>query len=189
MADDQAAVNGEKPGPNAPLKTCDGSGQRLANAYAAISSWTTAGFPANQITLGVPAYGYLSKSSAWSLRHRRGNKPQRRADVTILNDNGGTSDGQIQFWNLVAQGALVRDGSGNYVGAGGFTRSWDDCSQTPWIRSGSSGQIVTYDDPQSLSLKGQFAAQVGLRGCNVFSMDGDVASGELVQSVRSGMGI
>lgn len=44
------------PGANAPLSDgCGNSSQPLANAYAAISSWTQAGMPANQITLGVPA--------------------------------------------------------------------------------------------------------------------------------------
>lgn len=44
------------PGPNAPLSDgCGNSTQPLANAYAAVSSWTSAGMPANQITLGVPA--------------------------------------------------------------------------------------------------------------------------------------
>jgi len=44
------------PGANAPLLDgCSNSSQPLANAYAAISSWTSAGMPANQITLGVPA--------------------------------------------------------------------------------------------------------------------------------------
>jgi chitinase len=44
------------PGANAPLSDgCSNSSQPLANAYAAISSWTSAGMPANQITLGVPA--------------------------------------------------------------------------------------------------------------------------------------
>jgi chitinase len=78
--------------------------------------------PANQIMLGVPAYGYLQISSANSLR--------TRDSVTLRNAVGGTADGQIQYRSLVEQGALALDGSGRYVGAGGFTRQWDWCSST-----------------------------------------------------------
>lgn len=49
------------PGPNAPLSDgCGNSTQPLANAYAAVASWTSAGMPANQITLGVPAWVFLT---------------------------------------------------------------------------------------------------------------------------------
>ncbi|CAD6567240.1 MAG: hypothetical protein TREMPRED_003427 [Tremellales sp. Tagirdzhanova-0007] len=170
------------PGANAPLSDgCQNSSQPLANAYAAVSSWTTAGMPANQITLGVPAYGYLQKSGATGLKDRRSliSPPGRRTTqlprsyATVYNDNGGSSDGQVMFESLISQGALALDNTGSYTGAGGFVREWDSCSSTPWLRSSHSGQIVTYDDPQSMSLKGQFAAQAGLRGCNVFSIDGD----------------
>ncbi|KAK4687144.1 chitinase, partial [Tremellales sp. Uapishka_1] len=183
------------PGANAPLSdACGNSSQPLANAYAAVASWTSAGMPANQITLGVPAYGYLQKSSATGLKDRRSltSPPGRkRSYVTVYNDNGGSTDGQVMFEELISQGALALDSSGKYVGAGGFTREWDSCSSTPWLKSTSSDQIVTYDDPQSMSLKGQFAAQVGLRGCNMFSVDGDWtgSSWPLATAVRSGLGL
>jgi len=137
---------------------------------------------------------------------RRSNAP--RDSVTVYNGNGGSADGQVMFESLISQGALQSDGSGSYTGAGGFSREWDSCSSTvslmqleknstltwlgqPWLRSDRSGQVVTYDDPQSMSLKGQFAAQAGLRGCNVFSIDGDwTGSGwPLTDAVRSGLGL
>ncbi|WVR00132.1 hypothetical protein IAU59_007274 [Kwoniella sp. CBS 9459] len=195
------------PGPNAPLSDgCGNSTQPLANAYAAVSSWTGAGMPASKITLGVPAYGYLQKSTASSLKQRRSSFPlpphkllrsanatshqARDSSVTVYNDNGGSSDGQVMFESLISQGALTWE-NGGYVGASGFTRHWDSCSSTPWLKSEHSGQIITYDDPQSMNLKGQFAAQVGLRGCNIFSIDGDWtgSSWPLTDSVRSGLGI
>ncbi|WWD19694.1 hypothetical protein CI109_104158 [Kwoniella shandongensis] len=191
------------PGANAPLSDgCNNSTQPLANAYASVASWTNAGMPANQITLGVPAYGYLQKSTASQLKNRRRSFPMlphkaanvtaspRANYVTVYNDNGGSSDGQVMFESLISQGALVYQ-DGEYVGGNGFTREWDSCSSTPWLKSSKSGQIVTYDDPASMSLKGQFAAQAGLRGCNVFSIDGDWtgSSWPLTDAVRSGLGI
>lgn len=186
-----------KPGPNAPLSDgCKNSTQPTANAYAAVASWQAAGFPASKITLGVPAYGYLQKSSASHLYQRswRGMSPpphkRQGGSVTVKNEAGGTTNGQIMWHSLVDQGALTLSG-GSYVGAGGFTRHWDECSSTPWLKSESSGQIITYDDVESMNMKGQFAAQAGLRGCNVFSMDGDYLAGgfPLTDAVRAGMGI
>ncbi|WVO21177.1 uncharacterized protein IAS62_002483 [Cryptococcus decagattii] len=188
------------PGPNAPLSDgCGNSTQPLANAYAAVSSWTTAGMPANKITLGVPAYGYIQVSSASSLiqrrslpllPHKRSKHTKKASGVTVTNESGGTTDGQVMWYGLLDQGALTLS-DGEYVGAGGFTRHWDSCSSTPWLKSSKSGQIITYDDPESMNLKAQFAAQAGLRGCNVFSIDGDwTGSGwPLTDAVRSGLGL
>ncbi|OWZ52219.1 chitinase [Cryptococcus neoformans] len=188
------------PGPNAPLSDgCGNSTQPLANAYAAVASWTSAGMPANQITLGVPAYGYIQVSSASSLiqrrslpllPHKRSKHAKKASHVTVQNESGGTTDGQVMWYGLLNQGALTLS-DGQYVGAGGFTRYWDSCSSTPWLKSSESGQIVTYDDPESMNLKAQFAAQAGLRGCNVFSVDGDWtgSSWPLTDAVRSGLGL
>ncbi|THH32949.1 hypothetical protein EUX98_g1250 [Antrodiella citrinella] len=68
-----------KPGPNSPLNdACHNSTQPSASAVSSIQMWTQAGFPARQIVLGVPSYGYISKSSATRLRTRR--------DVGVLQD-------------------------------------------------------------------------------------------------------
>lgn len=56
------------PGPNAPLgNLCGNSRQPQASAQAAFSQWTKAGFPANKLLLGLPLYGYVSKSTATTL--------------------------------------------------------------------------------------------------------------------------
>jgi chitinase len=50
--------------------------------------------------------------------------------VVVYNDNGGNSDGQVMWESLISQGALVKDSTGDWVGAGGFVREWDSCSST-----------------------------------------------------------
>jgi chitinase len=52
------------PGPNAPLgNLCGTSTQPQASAQAALAQWTAAKFPASQLVLGLPLYGYVSQSS------------------------------------------------------------------------------------------------------------------------------
>ena len=127
--------------------------------------------------------------------------------VTVENDNGGTQDGQVTFASLVQQGALSSDGNGGFDASGGFDYHWDSCSSTvskpspssqapdhqPWLQSWDTDQVVTFDDPSSMSLKAQFAAQAGLRGCNMFSIDGDFTNDgnnwSLANAVRSGLGL
>lgn len=56
------------PGPNAPLgNLCGTSRQPQASAQAGLNQWKAAGFPANKLLLGLPLYGYVSKSTATHL--------------------------------------------------------------------------------------------------------------------------
>ncbi|KAF7352678.1 MPN domain-containing protein [Mycena venus] len=145
------------PGPNAPLSdACNNSTQPGANAAAAFGAWSSAGFPASKLVLGVPSYGYVSKSTATRLRTRR----QTQAQSVQLACDGD----QIQFRDLHRQGALIRRADGSFTGAGGFTRYFDQCSSTPYLRSLSRNQIVTYDDPQSIVMKAAFAKGMGMLG-------------------------
>jgi len=126
------------PGPNAPLSdACGNSTQPLANVEAAIRTWINAGFPASQIVLGVPAYGYVSRSDEQQLATRdegpgltlRG-ETMEMGVVEVKSGNGSGDSGQIQFNQLVKQGALVRNNGGEYDGVGEFERRWDACSST-----------------------------------------------------------
>jgi chitinase len=54
-------------GPNAPLAdACAPSADQQGSANSAVAAWTGAGFPANQIVLGVASYGHSFKVSSGS---------------------------------------------------------------------------------------------------------------------------
>jgi chitinase len=111
--------------------------------------------------------------------------------LTLVNGDGGADNGQVQFRALLAQGALVRAAPGTggpaFAGAHGFERRWDACSATPFLRSEAAGQVVTYDDPESLALKARFAADAGLRGVNMFDVHGDTDRWDLIDAARAGL--
>lgn len=107
--------------------------------------------PASKITLGIPAYGYLSGSYANNLVQRRMVNPADEAffDANAIQANDGpikrrgmekryvtvssgwsTTEGQIMWHDVVSQGALVEQSDSTWTGAGGFTRHWDACSST-----------------------------------------------------------
>jgi chitinase len=150
-----------RPGPNAPLSNgCNNSLQPLANAKDSVESWHKAGFPYNKIMLGTAFYGYISPSDSTKLYTKRGEPntiepaPKRswgsrhgidglsssttgshselaKRAVTVKNEGGGSTDGQVMFVDLIRQGALAWDNAQRkWVGANGFTRIWDSCSST-----------------------------------------------------------
>ncbi|KAI0353577.1 glycoside hydrolase [Trametes cingulata] len=101
----------DSPGPNAPLSdACNNSTQGSASALAALRAWTAAGFPASQLVLGVPSYGYISRSSAPLLRtraaHRR-TRPARTQVRTQSRKREGRSRRRLRSRVLEWVGALV----------------------------------------------------------------------------------
>jgi hypothetical protein len=77
----------------------------------------------------------------------------------------------------------------SFQGAGGFTRHWDLCSSTPFLRSEFAEQIITFDDPHSLSLKAAWVKESEILGVNIFDVHGDTDDWDLVDSIRKGLGI
>lgn len=69
------------PGSNAPLLShgpACASTTPTVSAELAIDDWTSAGFPAEKILLGVPSYGYTDSSSATKLTERSIQSDQRK---------------------------------------------------------------------------------------------------------------
>lgn len=129
-------------GPNAPLDdSCASSPQ--GSAKSAIKAWTTAGFPAHKIILGVPAYGHsyhVDPSNAYDAsgklkpyvpfdksKQPAGDKWDATADGGV--DQCGNPDavgGVFQFWGLIDGGFLAKNGKP----AEGIHYTFDQCSQT-----------------------------------------------------------
>ena len=129
-------------GPNAPLDdSC--SPYPEGSAMSAVKAWTKAGFPANQIVLGVPSYGHsfsVPRSTAVSSSNQlqiytsfdKDNTPQGDAWDYVPPgsvDQCGQPEGPngiFNFWALVGYGYLNSDGSV----ASGMLSTFDQCSQT-----------------------------------------------------------
>lgn len=135
-------------GPNAPLNdTCASSADQQGSAVSAVEAWTKAGFPANQIVLGVASYGHSFKvtpSNAFvsGSTTTLAAYPSFDANDQPLGDSwdsdapagvdqcgnyspGGPS-GIFDFWGLVQGGFLTSNGTV----ASGIGYRYDSCSQT-----------------------------------------------------------
>ncbi|KAF7978942.1 hypothetical protein HWV62_44159 [Athelia sp. TMB] len=193
------------PGPNAPLGNKGGhSSQPNDTAIGSFKQWTDAGCPASKLLLGLPLYGYVSKSNATALSDIvESNDKLVGADLSrqhaisnVRDDVEGKAMGdlnkwygqQIPFRAILAGGALQKSSDGTYAAANGYTRRWDEGSDTPFLYDTSRSTVVTYDDSQSLAAKAAYAKSVGMGGCFTWSLDQD--DGTTLQSViRTSLGI
>lgn len=67
---------------------------------------------------------------------------------------------------------------------GTYTRHYDDVAQAPYLYDGTS--FVSYDDPVSISAKGQYVQDTGLMGLMCWEYSGD-PSGELLQAMKQSL--
>lgn len=113
---------------------CGTSKQPKASAQAAFAQWTKAGMPASKLLLGLPLYGYVSKSTDKKLTGSAipaASDPRspfvahlHRPSVPFhapLGDLSSLWGQQIAFSRLVSSGALRKNQDGNYDASNGYT--------------------------------------------------------------------
>ncbi|KAG6810346.1 hypothetical protein H0H92_012239 [Tricholoma furcatifolium] len=178
-------VASSTPGPNAPLgepsETFTEPPQ--LSARTAFIQWTSAGFPASKLLLGLPLYGYVSESTATVLAdgsrrepfldligHPHGQEMTATRSVGA-GDLSGIWGQQIAFKRLVQLGVLQRQDNGTYTASYGYTQGWDGHSATPFLYDVARKTVVTYDDPRSIAAKVKFAKEAGMAGCFTWSCD------------------
>ncbi|KIM37879.1 glycoside hydrolase family 18 protein [Hebeloma cylindrosporum] len=182
------------PGANSPLYN---SGNLQSTAEAAFSKWSGARFPASQIMLGLPLFGYVFKSRKTSLD--AGKRLAMDYSVNALKDAAVKFKGAheetlvedssdvmrprltlaswwgrpVPFKSIVKAGALVKRFDGNYGQGDGYNLAWDDASATPYLFNHDKKTLVTFDNTRSLAAKVKFAQANGMAGCSTWSLDQD----------------
>ncbi|KAJ2037153.1 hypothetical protein H4S04_008638, partial [Coemansia sp. S16] len=179
MTYDIAGVWNPTTSPNAPLQFAPGQGPQFS-VGSAIDSWSGAGWPTSQMNLGIPFYGYAMAATKNMLQTPSNmyapisaTAPQGDKDDTLYADpcSGGPAvySGAWQWKHLRDQALLTSTGTA----ASPWVRTWDSTTSTPWLFNPNTNTFITYDDPQSIQLKVDYAASKGLAGTMVWSMDMD----------------
>lgn len=142
----------------------------------------TGGVAPGKIVLGAPMYG------------RGWNNVQPGPNGNGLGQPGaeGTSPGlgETEFpYNSLFTSGVLSYNNGAFVGAAGFTRYWDTVAQVPYLYSSSAKKFITYDDPQSIGIKMNFANQKGLGGVMFWELSEDTTAPgtSLMDSMYEGM--
>jgi chitinase len=129
------------------------------SADASVRSFEKAGVPAAKILLGVPFYG-----RAW-------------AHVPELN-HGLFQTGQPAPQSIAPYSLL--DGT---IAKSGFTRYWDPVSSVPYLYDPAMQTFISYEDTESLALKGQYVLDHRLGGVMFWDYEND-PSGQLLAAVN-----
>ncbi|KAL0077029.1 glycoside hydrolase [Phycomyces blakesleeanus] len=176
-------------GPNAPFKAEPGRPE-VYSYTSAIQAWKNAGVPAEKITAGLAFYGRSIKAKVDMSLHKSQYQPSEVGAPKGDSDDAWWSDpycpkdgaGVSGIWkwsNIRSEGLLKSD----LVSTGkGWTRYWDNVSQTPWLFNPSTKIYISYDDPRSLGVKVQHAVCEGLGGVMIWDIHQD--NGELIRAVE-----
>jgi len=129
---------------------------------AAVAQYLAAGVPAEKLVVGVPFYG--------------------KAFLDVQPENRGLDEpfsGQVPVypWPQLVAGFIDRNG---------FVRYWDDLAKEPYLWNAQARTFISYDDPQSLTLKADFVKAHHLGGMMYWeqSLDPD---GELLGALARGL--
>ncbi|KAG0165333.1 hypothetical protein DFQ30_008606 [Apophysomyces sp. BC1015] len=177
-------------GPNAPFQVQPGFGDD--NSFvSSIQTWIKAGIPADKIASGLAFYGRsatttvdMTKSKSQYQPQVAGNPPHGDSldawwqDPYCSADKGGLS-GVWRYGNLRSEGVLTSP----TTAASPWVRTWDDTSKTPWLFNPSSNIFISYDDPESIKVKVNYAQCQKLGGLMVWSVDEDTNDHELLNEV------
>lgn len=121
------------------------------------------GIPAEQLIIGGAFYG-----RAW-----KGVRPENNG---LYQPNQGVHTGWLGY-------SGIRD---NYEGKNGFVRHWDTVAQAPYLFNPEDSIFISYDDPESVTLKTEFAKEAGLGGIMFWQLSNDTrAEGGLLDAIWS----
>ncbi|RUS21429.1 chitinase [Endogone sp. FLAS-F59071] len=155
-------------GPNSPLNPSPENPLAITHA---VQSWSSAGMPASKIIIGIAFYGRGAQAS----------QPMDGRTQYVPFVSG--SSVEWQWKDLRSQGIL----SGPTKAAVPWVRYFDKTAGTPWLYNTQTQDFISYDDPQSLKLKGQYIKQNALGGCMIWDLAQDTSSSELLHALRKGL--
>ncbi|KAJ9068703.1 hypothetical protein DSO57_1026045 [Entomophthora muscae] len=166
-------------GPNAPFVADTVKGGDSFSYTQGIDDWLAAGFPPSKLTAGLAFYGRtltstvdMNKTPTNMYQPKEGTTP--KGDASDANDpnffcNEGSVYSGVYKYKYLRQDAL----SSPTTAMNGYTRHFDNITQTPWLFHAQSKKFISYDDPQSLQIKVTYAKKKNLRGVMYWDMAQD----------------
>jgi chitinase len=153
-------TGGPRTGYNSPLYDHGDPDNPRHNLNEAVQSILAKGVPRTKLAAGVPFYGHgwagVESSGVWSA-----------ATGTAPSGN---------YRKLAAE----------FINMNGYVRFWDDVAKVPWLYNAARKEWISYDDPESMRIKGQYIAAQQLNGAMFWELSGD--DGSLIDALVGGMG-
>lgn len=153
-------TGGTRAGFNAALYNHDDPSNPKLNLHDAVQAILAKGVPPGKLAAGVPFYGRgwrgVESPDAWST---------------------GTGTLQVGGYKTIAA---------TFLQTPGYVRHWDDVAKVPWLYNAGTKEWISYDDPQSMRLKGEYVAAQSLCGAMFWELSND--DGPLLDALRAGLG-
>lgn len=155
-------TGGEKrTGYNSPLYDNNDPSNPKFNLHDSVQALLAKGVPAAKLVAGVAFYG-------------RGWNGVESPDVW----SPATASGPAGAYTAIVE---------RFLDAPGYVRRWDDVAKVPSLYSAAAKHWISYDDPQSMRIKGAYIADQRLSGAMFWELSND--NGALLDALREGMGL
>ncbi len=153
-----------KTGHNAPLFAPVGDTTRF-DTNDAVSAYLAGGVAGAKLVMGVPFYG-----RGWS-------------GVAATNDGLGQAATGTPMGTWESGVFDFKDLKAHYGAAQGYVRHVDATAKVPWLYNASAQVMISYDDPESIGVKADFAKTKGLGGVMFWELSSD--DGSLLDAVNA----
>lgn len=167
MAYDYAGSWTSTTGFNAPLYASPNDPAPANNDDASIHAYLAAGVPPDKLVLGLPFYG-----RGW-------------------NEVGSEADGLFQPYSQIPDGSYgeglfeYSDLAQNWITQ--MERHWDNTAKVPWLYNPKTGLMISYDDPESLKYKVEYAKDTHLAGVMIWELASDSRDHALLTAVHDAL--
>jgi len=142
---------------------------RPLNVDATVQAFLAAGVPSDKIVIGIPFYG-----QGWrGVPDGNGGLYQTLIDLP----DGTRGDGVYDYSALV-------DGS-----LGDVTRYWDDEAKVPWLYDPANQIMISYENPDSVATKADYAVAHHLGGVMVWELSFDDDQNTLLHTLADHLSI
>ena len=69
------------------------------------------------------------------------------------------------------------------INKNGFKRFWDPIAKAPYLYNATDSLFISYDDPESVTLKTKYAKESGLGGIMFWQLTNDVKENGLLDAI------
>lgn len=152
---------------NAPLAPASTDPRASLSVATTMQAYLSAGVPAEKLVMGVPFYGHAFGGVA-----NVDNGLFQSHDKKRIEPPGGGG----WTYRAISQNSIVK-----------MQRFWHADAKVPWLFDVESGVMISYDDPESIRIKAEYARDHNFAGVMIWEITQDDDNSSLLKAVNAGL--